>query len=87
MPDDASQPGRTFSLQGFNALVIGGSSGIGLAIADGFASQGARLAIAGRTREKIDAALKRLQREDTFIRGYTADVSVEHDLDQLIVFE
>jgi NAD(P)-dependent dehydrogenase (short-subunit alcohol dehydrogenase family) len=81
---DASPIGQSFSLHGSNALVIGGSSGIGFAIADGFVRHGARVAIAGRTREKMDAALKRLQRKSTFVRGYTADVSIDRELDTLL---
>jgi NAD(P)-dependent dehydrogenase (short-subunit alcohol dehydrogenase family) len=84
MHDDASQAGRTFSLHGLNALVIGGSSGIGLAIAAGFASHGARVAIAGRTRAKLDGALTHVQRDRAFVRGYAADVSVDRDLDGLL---
>jgi NAD(P)-dependent dehydrogenase (short-subunit alcohol dehydrogenase family) len=86
-PDEdasASQVAQSFSLRGLNALVIGGSSGIGLAIAEGFLRQGARVALAGRTREKIDAALRRLQHEGAFVRGYTADVTVDRELDTLL---
>jgi NAD(P)-dependent dehydrogenase (short-subunit alcohol dehydrogenase family) len=77
----ASRVAQSFSLRGLNALVIGGSSGIGLAIAEGFIQQGARVAIAGRTREKIDAALKRL---GASARGYKADVTIERELDSLL---
>jgi NAD(P)-dependent dehydrogenase (short-subunit alcohol dehydrogenase family) len=80
----ASQVAQSFSLRGLNALVIGGSSGIGLAIAEGFSQQGARVALAGRSREKIDAALKRLQREGAFVRGYTVDAAVDRELDTLL---
>ena len=86
-PDEdanASPVAPSFSLRGLNALVIGGSSGIGLAIAEGFLGHGARVALAGRTREKIDAALRRLQHESAFVRGYTADVSVDRELDTLL---
>jgi NAD(P)-dependent dehydrogenase (short-subunit alcohol dehydrogenase family) len=79
-----TQVGRSFSLHGLNALVIGGSSGIGLAIAEGFRSQGARVAVAGRTREKIDSAVRRLQHEGAFVRGYAADASIDRELDALL---
>lgn len=45
-------------LVGKLALVTGGSSGIGLAIAKEFASCGADVVIAGTRQEKVDAALE-----------------------------
>lgn len=44
------------SLQGAHILVLGGSSGIGLAVARAALAEGARVAIAGRTRATLDAA-------------------------------
>jgi NAD(P)-dependent dehydrogenase (short-subunit alcohol dehydrogenase family) len=75
---------QDFSLDGLCALVIGGSSGIGLAIAEAFRAAGARVGIAGRNRDKIDAALKRLQGDGASVRGYAADVSIDRELDALI---
>jgi 3-oxoacyl-[acyl-carrier protein] reductase len=43
-------------LDGKVALITGGSSGIGLAIAHKLAGEGAKVAIAGRERTKLDAA-------------------------------
>ncbi|GIK85267.1 MAG: gluconate 5-dehydrogenase [Betaproteobacteria bacterium] len=45
-----------FDLSGRTALVTGGGSGLGLAIARGLAAAGARVAINGRDRAKLDAA-------------------------------
>jgi len=47
-------------LDGKTALVTGGSSGIGKAIALGLASEGVDVAICGRTRETLDAAAKEI---------------------------
>ena len=47
-------------LEGKVVFVTGGSKGIGLACASGFAKEGARIAICSRSREHIDAALAEL---------------------------
>ena len=49
-----------FDLDGKAALVTGGNGGIGLGMAQGLARAGARVAIAGRDRQKNAAALERL---------------------------
>ena len=52
------------------ALVTGGSSGIGHAIAAKLAAEGCKVAIAARERAKLDAAVK----ETPGARGFTVDV-------------
>lgn len=47
---------NVFSLEGKRALITGGSSGIGLGIAQGMAAAGADLVLLGRSPEKLDAA-------------------------------
>ena len=44
-------------------LITGGSKGIGLACARAFAAEGARVAIASRSRENLDRAAATLQKE------------------------
>src|SRR5258708_40205680 len=46
-----------FSLAGRNALIIGGTSGIGKAIAAGFAGAGAQVIVAGRDTAKLERAV------------------------------
>ena len=50
-----------FSLGGKVALVIGGTSGIGRAIAGGFLESGARVVVAGRTPAKLARAVEELK--------------------------
>ncbi|WP_018262299.1 SDR family NAD(P)-dependent oxidoreductase [Methylobacterium sp. WSM2598] len=63
------------SLTGMTALVIGGSSGIGEAAAHGFARAGARIAIAARRPETLDAALDQLRALSPAARASAADVT------------
>src|SRR5258706_2394745 len=56
-----------FGLEGKTALVPGGYGGIGEAVAWGLAEAGARVAIAGRSREKAEALARRLA-----VAGHTA---------------
>jgi gluconate 5-dehydrogenase len=57
------------------ALVIGGSGGIGGAIAEGFAAEGARIGIIGLRREKVDAALDTLKKTAANVAGCAADMT------------
>ncbi|MGL6124292.1 MAG: SDR family NAD(P)-dependent oxidoreductase, partial [Shewanella sp.] len=50
-----------FNYQGKNVVVVGGTSGINLAIAIAFAQAGANVAVASRSQDKIDAAVLQLQ--------------------------
>ena len=70
-------PGR---LDGKAALITGATSGIGLAIAERFAEEGARLLLTGRNRESGEQLAKKL--EATFIAGDVTGHGVADDLVQ-----
>jgi NAD(P)-dependent dehydrogenase (short-subunit alcohol dehydrogenase family) len=57
-----------------NVLVVGGTSGINLGIAEAFAEQGANVAVASRSREKVDSAIARLADFGNRTAGFAADV-------------
>ncbi|MBV9750183.1 MAG: glucose 1-dehydrogenase [Acetobacteraceae bacterium] len=69
-----------FDLDGRVAVVTGGGRGLGRAIAAGLAAHGARLVLAGRTRETLEAAAAELGAETECV---AADVSREADVTAL----
>lgn len=74
---------QSFSLKGRNALVVGGTSGIGNAIAHGLAQAGAHVGIAGRGQPKVDAALATLRQDDPNARGYVCDATQTAAIEKL----
>lgn len=50
-----------FSLEGKKAIVTGGTSGMGAAVAEGFAVFGARVAVAGRNQERGNKVVERIR--------------------------
>ena len=72
-------PAASFSLDGLCALVIGGTSGIGHAIAAGYLEAGAKVIVAGREPAKLERAVADLKARGG-AHGYGADV---RDLDAL----
>lgn len=65
-------------LAGKNAIIVGGTGGIGLAIADSLRNSGCNVIITGRNQEKAEAAAKKMGGEN--IRGAALDIS---NIDQI----
>jgi NAD(P)-dependent dehydrogenase (short-subunit alcohol dehydrogenase family) len=61
-------------------VILGGSSGIGLATAERAAAEGATVVVASSSAERIDAALERLP---TSAEGYSVDVRSEEQVRDL----
>src|SRR5207302_5470475 len=70
----------TKKLEGKVAVITGGSSGIGLATAQRFAAEGAKVVITGRRQPELDSAVREIGGDAIGVRG---DVSNLADLDRL----
>lgn len=73
-----------FSLAGRVALVSGGGGSIGAAIAEAFGGAGARVAVAGRTRATLDAAVERIAAAGAEGVAITGDATDDADGDRMV---
>jgi NAD(P)-dependent dehydrogenase (short-subunit alcohol dehydrogenase family) len=71
-------------LSGKTALVTGSTQGIGYAIAEGLAASGARVAVNGRSADRVDAAVAELRKTGADVVGVAVDVSTADGVDQLL---
>ena len=68
-------PSHPFDLSGRRALVTGGGSGLGFAIARGLCDAGARVVLNGRARARLDAAAEALARDGLEVEVAPFDVT------------
>ncbi|MDJ0949821.1 MAG: SDR family oxidoreductase [Alphaproteobacteria bacterium] len=71
---------QPFDMTDRHVFVAGGSSGINLGIAHGFAAAGAAVAIASRTEARVQAAEEELRGHGASVAGFAADV---RDMDRV----
>ena len=71
-------------LRGRRVLITGASSGIGRCLAEQMAQQGARLAVAGRSRDKLEELASSLAAKGAEVLAITADVTSEADRARLL---
>jgi gluconate 5-dehydrogenase len=73
-----------FSLQGRNAVVVGGAGGIGQAIAQGLAEAGARVAIASRNEASLQRACEEIHAASGLtVAHYVVDAANEVSIEAL----
>ncbi len=79
-------PSLAFDLTGKNALVTGGTSGIGLAIAEAMLDAGAKVAVGSRKPEKVAGALEKLSegRPNDAVLSTRLDVTDRESIDAAI---
>jgi NAD(P)-dependent dehydrogenase (short-subunit alcohol dehydrogenase family) len=67
------------------ALVTGSTAGIGLAIAEGLAREGATVYVNGRTRQRVDEAIKHIEKTviGAKVKGFDADLSTTQGAEKL----
>jgi NAD(P)-dependent dehydrogenase (short-subunit alcohol dehydrogenase family) len=66
------------------AIVTGGSTGMGLAVAQQLATEGAKVIIAGRTQSKLDAAVKLIKEAGGEVHAVVADVGSDADNKRIV---
>jgi NAD(P)-dependent dehydrogenase (short-subunit alcohol dehydrogenase family) len=77
-----SRTGYAAKLDGKRALILGGTSGIGLAVAEAVREFGGTVIVSSSSQSKIDAAISKIKAIDSNadVQGYSCDL---YDLDQL----
>jgi short-subunit dehydrogenase len=72
------------SMAGRVVLITGSSRGLGLALAEEFAAQGARLVICARDERELETARTRLAAQGAEVLAVICDVSVQDDVQSLV---
>jgi len=84
MPVTATPSTERAGLEGRRVLVVGASSGIGRALAIGAGTRGARVALAARRLELVEAAADEIRHAGGTARAWRCDVTEEADCAHLV---
>jgi NAD(P)-dependent dehydrogenase (short-subunit alcohol dehydrogenase family) len=74
------------NLDGRTALVTGSTAGIGLAIAEGLATEGATVIVNGRTQQRVDEAIRRIKANHPTAKvvGAAGDLGTAKGVEQIL---
>src|SRR5687768_815333 len=73
-----------FSLDGLVAVIPGGAGGIGSALAVAFAEVGAKVVVAGRTLESLEATVEQVRAAGSEGLAVVADATDEADSERIV---
>lgn len=73
-----------FTMDELNAVVTGGTRGIGEAVARAFADEGARVTLCGSDADAVDDAVTAIEEDGGAANGLRADVRDEFDVERLM---
>lgn len=73
-----------FGLTGKTALVSGGSKGLGRAIAEELAAEGAQVVIAARGQDALDETVAAIRAQGGVVAGVIADMTRKEDIDRAV---
>ena len=76
--------GRLFSLEGKKALVTGGTSGLGYAIAEAFLQQGADVAVCGGHPEKAGELVEFAEKNGRSFLAFRCDIRKQDQIDSML---
>ncbi len=72
------------SLKGKNALITGGSRGLGLQMAEALGEMGARVAITARKKDELDEAVSHLKKSGIQAEAFVCDVGKREQIGPLV---
>jgi NAD(P)-dependent dehydrogenase (short-subunit alcohol dehydrogenase family) len=75
---------QLFGLSGQVAVVIGGTGVLGGALAEGLAQAGAKVVVAGRSREKGDERVRAIENLNGWAKFFSVDVAQRDAIEQLL---
>ena len=74
---------QLFDLTGRNAVITGGSRGLGLQIAEALGESGARVLLSARKADELEAAVQHLQAKGVDARWTAADAANPEHIERL----